>query len=150
MMRAPSARVLTNRVNIVPYVPAQDDEGGVDLVNSYPATVASGVACSTQCKTAERIDETGRVSTVNQWAILFATADLAGLGLKVNDRLDVLADDGVTVVNQVYVGGSLDMAGRGSTSRVRCTEIPGPSSGGGGGGGGGSGGGGEFDGFGFG
>lgn len=65
----------------------------------------------------------GRESTVVEWLVLFAATDLEGFTLKINDRIDVLASDGTTVVQSVFVNGSFDAASRGSVLEVPCREI---------------------------
>lgn len=124
-MRAPSDRVLANLCNVYPLVPAQDKDLSLDGPNAFPAASATGLPCSYQCQSAERVDEAGRVSVVHVWSVLFATSALAAVSppLKENDRLDLLAADGVTVLERVYVNGSFDFAGRSSATEVPCRSV---------------------------
>jgi hypothetical protein len=123
-MTRPSPNVLANLCRVYPFVPAQDADGGLDPARSFPAG-SDPLPCSYQCDTAERVDAAGRVSTVNRWSVLFATEDLLALPapVKVNDRLDLFAADGVTVFQSVYADGGFDYAGRGAASEVPCRDV---------------------------
>ncbi len=119
----PSTNVLKNRCSVYPYAPVQDADAGNDPAACYGSASAVMLPCSAQCKTAERADEFGRVSTAKTWLLTFAWDDVAGLGLEVNDRIDVLESDGVSVAESVYVDGILDRAGRGSAAKVSCRDV---------------------------
>jgi hypothetical protein len=122
-MQRPSRNVLANLCTVYPYVTAQDADAGNDSPNNYPATSAVALPCSHQCETEERIDEMGRVTLVNAWTVIFATADVTGLGMKVNDRIDLLTPDGMSVARSVYVSAGLDMASRQIATEVSCREV---------------------------
>lgn len=129
-MRSPSARVLINACAIYPYVPSQDLDAGNDPAGNYPASVGT-FACSYQCQSVTRSDESGRISSAFVWAVLLATSDALVIFADVDTtkpnfaadwRVDLINPDG-SFFRSLYTDGSLDMAGRGSTTEVMCRET---------------------------
>lgn len=118
-MRRPSNRVLVNRCNLYRLDPQQDADAGLVPGSSYATAIATNVACSAQNTTTTRdAGEQGRASTLNEWLVFFSN----DYGLKVNDRIDLLAADGAAVAATLYVDGQTDAGGRGAVWEVSAVQ----------------------------
>ena len=124
-MNGPSTNATINRANIYTFTAVQDLDGSLDPVASFPSTPTLGlVPCSAQCHSTEVYDEQGRASSLNQWTITVRPSDVAGLPLKRNDRFDILARDGTTVLHKIYLDGNpRDGAGRGNAMFPTAREV---------------------------
>lgn len=115
MPNGPSRNALTNTVDIYPFVPVYDADGGVIFSQSYANSPDfATVPCSIQEQMVTRDDGMGRVSTFFGTYVEFG-AVASGFALKVEDKL---VGNGRTL----FVDGILDGAGKGRSFRVVCSE----------------------------
>jgi hypothetical protein len=120
----PSLSMCDTRVNVYPFVASQDADAGNDPAGNYPAAVATGVwACVQRTDVGAEEDETGRLTVHARWLVGFPGSYAVGAwGLIPGSRVDVLASDGVTVVQVIYTVLPVDGGGRGASWQVPCEE----------------------------
>lgn len=116
-MRSPSARALSNRVDLYRFVPVQDPDAAV-AAGSYGAPLATSVPCSVQPReTVRSVDRTnGRVVEQCAYVVIFA-ADYA---LRADDKIVWLDDAGGT--RELFVMGTINESGKAGAFTVRAEE----------------------------
>src|SRR4051812_28349522 len=107
-MRSPSARVLSNTVDLYRFAGTQDADAGV-AADPYGAALATSVPCSVQPGDPTRyVDEAlGRIVEKTPYHVFFA-ADPA---LESDDKIVWVDDAGTT--HNLFVSGTANEAGRG-------------------------------------
>lgn len=122
----PSLNLCNRQATVRRLSPAQDKDLSLDGPNAFPdsGVVASGAWCVAQKVDAGgEADEAGRVSVLESWLVGFPPLyDVPGWGLKRDDRIDLLAADGVTVTDSLYVVAAFDGGGRGESYQVPCEK----------------------------
>jgi hypothetical protein len=117
MARSPSARALSNVVDLYRFTGTQDADGGV-APNPYGSALATAVPCSVQPDNPIRFfDEAiGRIVEKTPYNVFFAT-DYA---LKADDKIVWVDDTGAT--RNLFVFGTANEAGKGGTFTVHAEE----------------------------
>ena len=117
MTRSPSARALSNTVDLYRFVPAQDPDAGV-AAGPYGAALATAVPCSVQPDDPVRFydEQIGRIVEKTPFDVFFAT-DYA---LKADDKI-VWVDDAGTRRN-LFVLGTAGEAGKAGTFTIHAEE----------------------------
>jgi hypothetical protein len=114
-MRSPSARVLNQRCNIFIAGPGRDAEGGVQF--PYPSTPTfPNEPCSIQGRATEIFDEQRRITEYTDYIVIFKRQ------LPISPRDMIQYTDKAGNLRTIFVSAEWDMAGRGSTFGVPCTE----------------------------
>ena len=121
MPRSPSARALSNTVDLYRFVGKQDEDAGLSDVpgDAYALTpFAAAVACSVQPDDPLRFldDRTGRLVEKTPYTIFFST----DYSLDLNDKIVWTDDAGAT--RNLFVFGTANQAGKGGVFAVTAEE----------------------------
>lgn len=114
-----------NQANFWRFLPAQDADATPINDESYTTSIASAAWIIAQNLGGVRDDNrAGRVCTVREWLIAIPSEYGPDTwGLKINDRVDLLASDGMTVTAQLYIDDIIDAGGRGEAFEVPAVQI---------------------------
>jgi hypothetical protein len=117
MLRSPSARALSNTVDLYRFTGTQDADGGV-AASPYGVAIATSVPCSVQPNDPIRLVDktTMRIVERTPYDVYFATNYL----LQADDKI-VWTDDAGTVRTLVVMG-SANQAGQGGAFVVSAQE----------------------------
>src|SRR3569623_2585427 len=120
MARSPSARALSNTVDLYRFLPVQDPDAGV-AAGPYGAALATSVPCSVQPDDPVRSTDRsiGRIVEQTSYHVFF-NDDAADYALQADDKIVWTDDDGTE--RSLYVLGTVDEAGKGGTFTVHALE----------------------------
>ncbi len=119
MARSPSARALSNTVDLYRFAPVQDPDAGV-AAEPYGTAFATSVACSVQPDAPVRYADQsiGRIVEQTGYHVFFD--DAADYALQADDKI-IWTDDAGTE-RSLYVLGTVSEAGKGGTFTVHAEE----------------------------